>query len=188
MGGQVIKLPTGWSADGNLLAFVESHPETGFDVWVLPRDGDAVPVVATENDEFEPAISPDGRLLAYVSTETGQHQVWVTTYPDRQREPVSSSGGAMPIWSKDGRELFYRQGDLMMAVTVTLDPELVVTTPDELFDLALDAKTTGWSTPYYDVAADGRFLAISDRSTTEFKLITNWFEELKQLAPTGGSQ
>ena len=94
-------------------------------------------------------------------------------------------GGAMPIWSKDGSQLFYRHGDLMMAVAVMLEPELDVSTPQALFELAIDAKTIGWATPYYDVAADGRFLAVSDRSTTEFKLITNWFEELKQRVPTG---
>ena len=73
--------------------------------------GEVRNVVASEFIEFDPALSSNGRWLAYVSNRTGQDEIWVQGYPDGVPVRVSSNGGYEPLWSADGRELFYRQGD-----------------------------------------------------------------------------
>ena len=179
--------PGQWSADGALLVYLESHPETGMDVWVLPAGNDPVPVANSLNNEFSPVISPDGDFIAYVSDQSGQHEVYVQSYPEGEFTIASNGGGEEPRWSREGRELFFTQGYQLLAVTVTNEPELKVSTPVEVFVKEFErGSTNSYAGPYYDVAPDGRFLMVSDRSTTEFKVILNWFEELKERVPTGG--
>ena len=181
------QIPKSWSADGRLLAYLEEHPETGTDIWVLPRGGeDPVPVLRTEANEFSPVLSPDGRFLAYVSDQSGRYQVYVRSYPEGKILGVSIDGGAEPVWSRDGQELFFRHGDQLLSTTVVTDPELSISSPTVLFEMAFArAPDSAWSSAYYDVSPDGeRFLIVSDRSTTEFKVIQNWFEELERLVPT----
>ena len=95
--------------------------------------GEVRKVVASEFIEFDPALSPNGRWLAYVSNRTGQHEIWVQGYPDGVPVRVSSNGGYEPLWSADGRELFYRQGLAMMAVAVETGAEFSFATPKQLF-------------------------------------------------------
>ncbi len=100
---------------------------------------------------------------------------------------MSSEGGLQPVWSVDGKELFYRSGDRMMAVPITTEPDLSVGVGRELWERPyFDTGMLGGS---YDVAADGRFLmlSVSDSSYslgTQVSVVTNWFDELKRLAPT----
>ncbi len=181
------QFPASWSADGRLLPYFENHPETGTDIWILPRGEEPVPVLTTEANEGAPALSPDGLLLAYVTDESGRLDVFVRTYPEGEVRGVSLEGGEEPQWSRDGRELFYHQGDRLLSVKVTTEPELDVSVPQELFEMPF-AQGGGLGGTYYDVSPDGeRFLVVSDRSTTEFTVILNWFEELNRLVPTDGS-
>ena len=177
--------PGQWSADGEVLVYVESDPETGFDVWVFPAGEEPIPVANSPNNEFAPVISPNGNLIAYVSDESGQHEVYVLSYPGGETKIASTGGGEEPRWSHDGSELFFTQGYRVLAATVTGGASLEVAAAQPLFEKAFER---GGLRPYYDVAPDGRFLMVSDRPTTEFKLILNWFEELKRLVPTGGSR
>ena len=86
-------------------------------------------------NEFQPQISPDGRWMAYTSDESGKYEVYVRPFPevDKGRWQVSTSGGDSPLWSPDGRELFYRNGDAVMAVSVKTDPTFSLETPKTLF-------------------------------------------------------
>ncbi len=180
------QFPSTWSTDGQLLAYYEIRPVTGTDIWILPSGEEPVPVLNTENNEFSPALSPDGRLLAYVTDETGRLDVLVRTYPEGETRVVSLNGGEEPMWSRDGRELFFRQGDRLFAVEVSADPELDVSTPQPLFEMRFER---GAPNAHYDVSLDGeRFLVVSDRPATEFKVIFNWFEELKELVPVGSAR
>ena len=181
------QFPGNWSADGEVLVYVESDPETGLDVWVFPAGEESIPVANSPNNEFSPVVSPNGNLIAYVSDESGQHEVYVHSYPGGETEIASTGGGEEPRWSRDGGELFFTQGYRVLAVTVTAGASLQVSAAEQLFVKAFERGSTN-AGPYYDVAPDGRFLMVSDRPTTEFKLILNWFEELKQLVPVGGSQ
>ena len=180
--GEFDQFPGSWS-DNGILAYLERHPQTGADIWVLSGDEEPVPVLQTTANESSPAFSPDGRLLAYVSDESGRLQIYLRIYPEGQVLGVSIDGGEEPVWSRNGREPFFRQGDRFLAVTVTTEPELEVSVPAVLFERPFDRPWAG-SRPYYDVSSDGRFVVVSERPTTEFKVIQNWFEELERLVPT----
>ena len=176
-----------WSGDGRLLAFAEQHPSTGADVWVLPLGEDPMPVLTSPANEFSPVLSADGDLLAYVSDRTGRAEVYVFSLQTDEFKKVSANGGREPVWSKRGRELFFRQGDQLLAAVVTADPEIDVATPTRLFEMPFERSMIGQHTftgAEYDVSPTGdRFLVVSERATTEFQVVSNWFEELKRLVP-----
>ena len=106
--------------------------------------------------------------MAYVSDESGQEEVYVRRYPGAERGHRISRGGARePVWSVDGRELFYRRGNRMMAVQITTEPELEAGDPVELWEAPYFSIEALWT--HYDVAPDGRFLmlGVPDMSDTE---------------------
>jgi len=188
------RFPTSWSPDGQTLAFnISTGTETGStDIGMLPREGEGEPWVFldTEFDETGAMFSPNGRLLAYMSNETGRDEVYLQPFSvtgPRGKQQVSVSGGGEPVWAPDGRDLFYRNGDRMMAVAIETEPELSVGTPRTLFEgRFLAVGDEAGST--YDISPDGqRFLMIKreqDLVPTELIVVLNWFEELKRLVPT----
>jgi serine/threonine-protein kinase len=129
-----------------------------------------------------PMISPNGRWFAYASAGSGTLEVFAERFPELgHKVQVSVNGGTEPVWSRDGREVFYRKGDRFFAVSVVVGSELVAGAPELLFEKA--------GIQGYDVAPDGKgFIAIfrpPDYGVIrELHLVTNWFEELKRLAPT----
>jgi serine/threonine protein kinase/WD40 repeat protein len=181
--------PYSWSPDGRLLAFIERTPKTSSDIWILPIDGDRRPqlIAGTEFAEWGPAFSPDGRWIAYTSDADGRFQVYVRPYPDDDRLwKISDDFGEEPIFSPLGNELFYRNGDKWMAVSISSEPEFSAGRPQLLFEGPY-VNVPGIS---YDVAPDGRrFLvlkpAYDDSKVDRLHLVLNWFEELKRLAPPG---
>jgi serine/threonine-protein kinase len=111
--------PTSISADGALLAYTESGGATRGDVRVASIATRAVvTTIDTPFDESNGALSPDGRLLAYQSDESGRWEVYILNLAERRRRPVSSAGGTDPLWSRDGASLTYRTGDALMRVAV----------------------------------------------------------------------
>ncbi len=150
-----ILAPSSATPDGSTLGYTVSSPRSGFDVWVLDLDsGDARPFLESPANESVPAFSPDGNLLAYVSDETGDSEVFVISYPDRAwKRLVSTGGGTQPRWAPGGR-LFYRQGDRVMEVGVGGTPDLAVSAPREWF--RFPSSIGLWpQAPNYDVAPDG---------------------------------
>ena len=121
-----------WSPDGSLLLAGESLAgEDGqYDIWVLPLDTERAPYPLTETpyNDWDPALSPDGRWMAYASDESGQYEVYVTSFPDRGRKwQLSKDGGGSPKWSQRGDELFYLDLDkALMAVPVDFEGESFV--------------------------------------------------------------
>jgi len=179
--------PQSWSPDRKFLACTV-QADARDDIWILPLDGDSkpYPLLDTEDGEYNPAFSPDGRWLAYVLNKSGQQEVYLMRYPDGGLPiQVSAGGGVGPIWSHDGRELYYMNGKTMMAVKIKADPNTPVGTPEQLFTLEGPYLTAGnlWRT--YDISRDGRFLMHRRIEDAEAQLICvqNWFEELKKLAP-----
>jgi serine/threonine-protein kinase len=171
------------------LAFFEIHYSTSAkDIYVLPMDGESkIPVVVTNFNEHSPSFSPDGRWLVYVSDESGEDEIYMQAYPGPGRKwSISTEGGQEPLWSADGRELYCRNGDQIMVVTIDTGEDIAVGKPMPLFEAPF---TSVRSTLYgYHVSPDGRMFAIVKRSDgskpAEFHFVLNWFEELKRIAPT----
>jgi DNA-binding SARP family transcriptional activator len=180
-----------WSPNGKWLIFqtgVES-PGSGDILAIRPGiDTAPVPVVATRFSEISPALSPNGRWLAYVSNETGEDEIYVVPFPNTgtAKRAISEGGGTEPVWSHRGGELFYRDasGDLM-AVELNTSPTFSLGRATVLFPAA--KFTSNRFNPQYAVAPDDRrFLMIRPlNSSTTDKLIVveNWFEELKAKFP-----
>jgi eukaryotic-like serine/threonine-protein kinase len=188
---EYLHAPGSWSPDGQLLAFVEVNPTTGVDIWVL-RMGDhkAQPFLQTPFNESAPRFSPDGRWLAYVSDESGRYEIYVQPYPGPGGKwQVSTEGGTEPVWNRNGRELFYRSGDKMMAVDIATQPGFAAGKPRMLFEGRYELAPIPIAN--YDVSLDGqRFLMLKpseqeQAAPTQINVVLNWFEELKQKVPTG---
>jgi serine/threonine-protein kinase len=181
-----MKLPTSWSPDGAVLAFDEYAVQTGTDIWMLSLSGDrkAEPFLNGRANEMWPAFSPNGRWIAYQSDETGEFEIYIRRFPGGGgMRQVSTGGGAYPVWNPNGKELFYRSGDKMMAVAVETEGDLVLGRPTVLFERPYPP---GFST--FAVTPDGRrFIDLDDSvaepAPTHLVLVQNFGEELKRLAP-----
>jgi serine/threonine protein kinase len=181
--------PFSFSADGELLSFVELKA-TGDEIWVLRMsDRKAQPFLSASGPDA-PEFSPDGRWLAYVSEESGRREVYVQPYPGPGgKYQISPEGGTEPVWNRNGRELFYRNGDKMMAVDIYTEPSFAAGKPRQLFEG--DYILNYFAGPYYDVSSDGqRFLMLkpvehAQVAPSEINVVLNFFEQLKQKVPTG---
>jgi Tol biopolymer transport system component len=157
------KWPVSWSPDGRFILYVTSSPETANDIWVLPLTGDRkpYPFLKTEAQENWAAFSPNGKWVAYSSTESGQAEVYVTPFPKTSAKwLVSRDGGFQARWSRDGRELFFMSPDsrLMAASVNSEGRDFEVSGVKTLFETHFPYA------PYhaFDVSADGqRFLVNS---------------------------
>jgi Tol biopolymer transport system component len=183
---------TSWSADGQLLAFFEPGATTLRDIWVLRlSDRKAEPFLRTPFNEGGASFSPDGKWVAYVSNESGRPEIYVQPYPGPGGKwQISTDGGTEPLWNRNGRELFYRSGNKMMAVQVETQPSFSASKPTLLFEREYAASQFPATGIAYDVTHDGqRFLMVREieqaSSATQINVVLNWFEELKRRVPTG---
>ncbi len=186
LAGPNAQLPQSWSPDGQELIFLENS-----NFMALPVDSQSEPRLVVRQRAIGgagqqgggAAISPDGRWLAYVSDVTGEPEIWVRPYPGTGAPVrISANGGLEPVWAPEGKELFYLEGDRMMAAAVESGQEFRLQPPKVLFDTSYYHGNR----PSYDVAPDGRFLMIkpSEGQQTAIHVVLNWFEELKRLVPT----
>lgn len=175
------------SPSGDVAAFQTRGADTGLDLWVRSLKGAEAPqaFLRTGFTEVGPTFAPDGRWIAYVSDESGQYEVYVRPYPGPGAKwQVSTQGGVHQIWSRDGRELFYRNGNKWMVVAVDLQPVFKAETPRLLFEGPY-VQVGGAS---YDVTPDGqRFLLLEPAGrdaapVTHLNVVLNWLEEVKRKA------
>ena len=171
--------PMAVTPDGAVV-FLERHPVTGSDLWVLSPDGQPAPLVVTTYNETAAAVSADGKSVAYASDESGRSEVYAIPFAGkRERMTVSIDGGTGPVWSRDGRELFYRAGDDLIRVQVQSTDPLVLGDRKKLLDVS--AFEPGYFHDF-DVSADGRkFLFIRpepESRPTRLDVILNWLPEL----------
>ena len=196
--GQSGRLPMSVVPDGTEILFREVVPGTGVDLGrlrVTPTSSQKLntptPLVRTTFAERNAEVSPGGQWLAYESNESGRLEIYVRPFPDVNggRWQVSPGGGRMPLWSRDGRELFYVSPDgAMMVSRVEAGRTWVAATPVQLFrgDYLF---TTGPNTRTFDIAPDGkRFLMVKDvempnAPQASIVVVEHWFDELKRLAP-----
>jgi serine/threonine protein kinase len=178
---------TSWSPDGRALVFYEQHPTTLRDIWILLRGGERKPLLVTQYQERAPRFSPDGRWLAYVSNDSGRDEVFVRPFPGPgARITVSTAGGSEPVWTTNGSEIFYRNGDQMMAAPVQMKPSFAIGRATKLFTGNYERdRGSGAANANYDVTTDGqRFVMIEPpAASSHFVVVLNWFEELKQRVP-----
>jgi serine/threonine-protein kinase len=176
--------PTAWSLDGSTLVYFD-------DVGIaLLQDGaNQEFLLPTATNPIPQSFSPDGRFLAYISSESGRPEVYVATIPDpRQgRWQVSTDGGVEALFSPDGKELFYRSPEHMVAVRIELDPTF---RPGEKTELFSDPYLREPAAPVFDYDAKGdRFLMIElpeDALVPRIHVVLNWTRELERFAPTDG--
>ena len=179
--------PFGWSSEGRIVF----DQEPG-DIGVLTHDGDSTVemLLETEFREIVFALSPDGRWIAYQSDESGAVEIYVRPFPevDDGRWQVSTSGGFDPVWSPDGRELYFSSFGRMMVASVEPGETFSAGSPVELFRNYVTADAIRG----FDVAPDGeRFLMRIDQRAeiTEGRqgliFVLNWFSELQARVPTG---
>jgi hypothetical protein len=185
--------PGSFTPDGSILAFVDFGPETGtgFKIFLLNMKSHRVtPFLNSKATEGYPEFSPDGCWLAYSSDESGREEVWVRPFPGPGgRWQISKEGGTQPIWSKDRKQLFYRQANQVWVADVRTEGGFSVDKPRLLFEQAGLLK----SSPIrcWDLWPGGQgFLMVKSEErklhpVTEIILVQNWFEELKRLVPTG---
>jgi Tol biopolymer transport system component len=157
----------------------------------IPLSGQPPPaesLVKTPSFEFNADLSPNGRYLAYQSNESGPFQVIVRPFPriDDGKWTISTAGGSSPVWSRDGKELFYRdESDRMVAVPVDTSGATLTWGPAQpLFDIQASTTVPERS---YDVSADGRrFLFVKEDTRTQtpnIVVVLDWLEELKAKVP-----
>ena len=155
--------PSTVSPDGTTVATARRTTEGLVDIYVLSLAGNRAPRALVTGPAFEggPQFSPDGRWMAYVSNESGEFQVYLRRYPGPEgRWTVSTGGGTSPLWNPTGNELFYRNGNKMMAVSVSTTPDATLAAPRVIFERAYAYGSTVALTNY-DVSADGqRFLMV----------------------------
>ena len=180
-------LPYDWSRDARFIIYGVIDPNTSWDLWVLPLDGDRTPFpfLQSKFDESQAQFSPNGKWVAYTSNESGRVEVNVRPFPVAAGNwQVSTGGGEQPRWRSDGKELFYLSADhkLMVLEVNTEGASFEHHAPNALFV----TRVGGIDTPghYYAVTGDGqRFLLnnlVEDAAHTPITVVTNWTAGLKR--------
>ena len=185
--------PMGISPDGKSLVFRRPNPSFGLYVLPLEPKGDAHALIADPNfSVLNGEISPDGRWIAYDSTESGRPEVYVRPFPavDSGRWQISAEGGSMPLWARSGREIFFlNAANRMIAVSVPAGPSFTYGKPEALFDFTpyFNAVSTG---RMFDISPDGkRFLTAKPvgsgpaAARPSIVVVSHWFDEVKARMP-----
>ncbi len=188
---EYIDFPNSWSPDAEVLIYSQNHPTTGLDLWLFSFKEENNPrkFIVTPYNEFASKFSPDGKWIAYVSDESGQNEVYVQQFPGPGgKEQISKNGGSFPVWAPNGEELFYINGNKMMAMKISTAPKFEVSSPRQLFVSESLSSGANPSIPNYDISSDGYYFVIirseQEKDPTRIHVILNWFDELKRLVPT----
>jgi Tol biopolymer transport system component/tRNA A-37 threonylcarbamoyl transferase component Bud32 len=192
-----------FSRDGKRLAWLESTSTAGWELWTVSVEQDDAGLhpgkpelfLRNSSDNRYPAFSADGHWVAYTSNEAGTYQVYVRAFPDKGGKwQISSAGGSYPLWSPNGRELFFRTGDnQIMYVSYTARGDSFVPEKPRPWSEKRLVNFGLLGTASYDVAPDGnRIAALMPVETSESQqaqnhviFLMNFFDELRRKVPTG---
>ena len=180
--------PLSWSNDGKTLIFHQSTAlsSEGWGIHYINLDSSQIITTYIDSDYNErlPALSPDGNFIAYSSDETGRYEIYVSTFPEiKFKHLLSIAGGTEPVWSKDGKALYYRNNYNMMKVPIEIKPNFNPGKPILLFEKKFNMGTYGIN---YDISPDGdHFLMVKielpkQESLNDIKIIQNFFEEVER--------
>jgi len=175
-----------WSPDGKYVTYLWGEGEKMVSLWIRPANGEGKAVAAVQPPSAQSnlsayRISPDSHWVAYASDESGQQDVYITTFPEgKGKWRVSSHSGAYPAWSGNGRELFFKNlSDNILVCTVTpKGSEVEVGAPQRLFHAASPGIGVA-----FDVSSDGKRLLVNhaeEEAQVPLQLVTNWPAELKK--------
>lgn len=187
LGGANRRYPNSWSPDGRSLVFQEASPAKGGDIRVMNMNGGTLSdIVATSAEERSAQFSPDGQWVAYASNETGRFEIYVRPFGrPGGSTTVSTNGGNDPLWSPDGREMFYFEGKNFMSVEIRTKPAFDAGPPKKLFE----GKFASGFNRNYDITPDGQRFIMSAYTQPDkpmqINIVLNWFDELKRLVPSG---
>ena len=193
-----------FSPDGKWLLFTQDDPQTGFDIWRVAvelmagtmRLGQPQPLLKQNGAQFVPAVSPDGRWLAYQSDESSIHEVYVRRFPSDggaaqgAKVQVSYEGGIGPVWSPTGRELFYKSPEgRVMAVGYKGNGESFEAAKPYTW---VEKRLLGGSYYSFEIAPDGKRLMIiapkkEAKPDTPMRILFNFGDELRRRAAKAGS-
>ena len=183
--------PSSWTSDGKTLLFGKWSADSSKDIYCLSLDNarEVRPVLATDAEEMHGLFSPDGHWIAYASNETGRWAIYVQKFPEGGERHQVSTGDTYDLvgWAPDGRKIYYVRDGRMMDVAITTVPKLRVDTPRVLFEVSYASGE--WYSPDWHLSPDGEhFVVVTSDETwgvaTEIKIVLNWLEELKRLAPS----
>jgi serine/threonine protein kinase len=172
--------PDSWSSDGKSLIYTQRTAEGLGQIWVLPLEGDRKPSMVLPRGSTG-QLSPDGRWLAYQSSESGTNEVYVVAFGRGQGKwQVSANGGMLPLWGKDGKEFYYLDGNqTLLAVAVRdADGALEFGAPQSIV-----SRWTVLGQPFYDVTPDGRKILldrVAQQVSQSITVVTNFATDLKK--------
>jgi serine/threonine-protein kinase len=192
-------IPWSLSRHGTL-AYMETNPETGADLWTLqldltdpdhPKPGKKEPFLRTPHMEATPSFSPDGRWIAYRSDESGSSEIYVRPFPAASggKWQISTGGGIYPLWSNNGHEIFYESlNRRIMAVDYTTDGASFVPGKPQVW---VDRELFYTGTMNLDLAPDGKRFAVlavpedarGEKGSVHVTFLFNFFDELKRRIP-----
>jgi Tol biopolymer transport system component len=175
-----------WSRDGRRLLFAVLPASRRWDLKSMAMDGTATPVdyIVTDASEFGARFSPDGRFVAYVSSESGAGEIYVQTFPaSGGKWQISNGGGTQPGWRADGKELFFLAPDnTLMAVPVSIGATFEPGIPKALFKRTTERG--GFLRNRWTASADGQSFVVNaareSSHQTPFSVVMNWPETLPQ--------
>jgi serine/threonine-protein kinase len=179
--------PLDWSPDGASLLYQTTTPAARIGVLNL-GDGTVHPWLATAFSELGGRLSPNGRWLAYATDQTGSFEIWVRPFPGPGAPVrISSTGGAKPMWSRDGSEIFFEAGPRLLSARVSSEaPEFRAEPPQVVFEGGFNRDDNNLTLRYIDVVADGGFLIVEAEDTASHASIVvapHWAAELRRLVP-----
>jgi eukaryotic-like serine/threonine-protein kinase len=175
-----------WSPDGKYITYLWGDGEKNVSLWIVPTTGDAKPVAivqppSSQSNLSSYRVSPDSRWVAYASDESGQTEIYITSFPEgKGKWKVSTGSGAFATWSGNGKEVFYENiGQDFFACPITVKgPDIEVGAPQRLFNMQTPGIGMG-----YDAASDGKRLLVNraqEEAQAPLQLMTNWPAELKK--------
>jgi len=177
---------TDWSPDGKSILVEVADPKQRSDIFIIDVATKAArPLIATPYNESSARISPDGKWVAYLSEESGRREIYVQSFPQLGRKTlISVNGGEQPVWSRDGRTIYFRNEKAFAAARIDVTGETIqAATPTVLFpDTFLRPQAVNHTT--YEVFPDGSFLVFAppdDRANTQSAVVAvfNWLDEVR---------
>jgi Protein kinase domain/WD40-like Beta Propeller Repeat len=197
-----LQYPWSFTPDGKRLAYFELNSATGYILWTVALESDSGGLRAGKPEVFlqartveqDPSFSPDGRWLAYLSTESGISEIYVRAFPDHGgRWQISNSGGVYPMWSRKGHELFFEGLDSrIMVASYTVKGDSFVADRPRLWSEKIIGGRAGVS-KNVDIAPDGKHIVAltpvdtpeSQQSQNHVVFLLNFFDELRRRVPAG---